>query len=80
MVPGLTERDIRVAELRRLDLLAAAMREAALPSPGVDRRPAPPAPWRHALGGLLVRAGRRLQGAGEPVATAGEAPAALPVA
>jgi hypothetical protein len=79
MVPGLTEREMRAAEMRRQELLAEAMgRQSWSPLHPPVARPLVPA-WRRSIGAALVRAGRRLRGSGgiatgatsasEPVAT-----------
>jgi hypothetical protein len=64
MVPGLLERERMNAEARRRDLLATAAREHRADE-AAAQRPRRAAPdWRWSLGGLLVRAGERLQGPG----------------
>ena len=64
MAPGLLERECLNAEARRRDLLATAAREHRTDE-AAARRPRRAVPgWRWSLGGMLVRAGGRLQGAG----------------
>ena len=76
MVPGLTERDHRAAELRRLDWLAEAVRGPGHPTPTTARGPAPEPTWRRAVAAIPIRVGRRsrsrsaaAKSRGTPIAT-----------